>query len=447
MRLANLALSFGIFFGLFLSAAPRAHALDYPVFEAMDESQPADDNVTITLPSQSVDRFNVLVFPHLGKYGGQPQLRESNASAVSITTTAPCEVHEAVLNEKNEWKPNSTVIGNRKTMSQIALTGTKLAAIAKQYSWPENETHGIYYSCPGKFTVHRANKNLKAFTYTGDFVLALEGKQIQIIQIVDPEEYIKGVVPSEMPASWPMEALKVQAVAARTYAWWTVLSTRNPTKENPHPIIPYDMDDTVMFQAYRGVTGETEMSNQAAAETKGLVMKYKGQVIKAYFSADSGGFTEDAKPVYGFDLKYCQATKEEYDSDHYVLKWTVRKSIPQIVGIYIREGLLPAGIQVKTVAVGKRTASGRVDTVIFTTKDGHTYEIPGPKFQYGASLKSTFFDLKQIKGGGLQVTGVGWGAGVGMSQKGALAYAKLLGWSFDKILKFYYTGIQIISSH
>ena len=112
------------------------------------------------------------------------------------------------------------------------------------------------------------------------------------------EEYIQGVVPSEMPSSWEHEAHKAQAIAARSYA------LANLGKRAKHG---YDLMDTPEDQAYGGATAETPQTNDAVSETEGIVLVYDGKIIPAYYSASAGGHTKDASQVWTKDLAYIKA--------------------------------------------------------------------------------------------------------------------------------------------
>ena len=119
---------------------------------------------------------------------------------------------------------------------------------------------------------------------------------------LDLEEYLRGVVPSEMPSTWPIEALKAQAVAARTYAMSKLNSSRS-----------YDVDDTTAYQAYRS-DRTRESTDKAVKETAGQVLKYGGKLISAVYCASNGGKTISAKQKWGHEHAYLPAQSDPYDA-------------------------------------------------------------------------------------------------------------------------------------
>jgi stage II sporulation protein D len=118
--------------------------------------------------------------------------------------------------------------------------------------------------------------------YRGKFIIKNVKNKLTIINDVNLEDYIKGVVPSEMPAAWELEALKAQAIAARSYA------LANLGKQSKYG---YDLKDNTEDQEYKGAGVETDRTNRAVDETKGLVLTYDMKIISAYYSASAGGMT------------------------------------------------------------------------------------------------------------------------------------------------------------
>ncbi len=134
--------------------------------------------------------------------------------------------------------------------------------------------------------------------YRGEFIIENRGGNLVVVNNVPLEEYILGVVPSEMPSKWNYEALKAQAIAARSYA------IANRGKRASHG---YDLKDTPEDQAYGGATAETANTNNAVMETKGIVITYNQKVIPAYYSASAGGHTVNAGAVWNKDLPYLKS--------------------------------------------------------------------------------------------------------------------------------------------
>lgn len=140
--------------------------------------------------------------------------------------------------------------------------------------------------------------SVKKKWYRGHFQLVNDGLGLTVINDIPIEEYLQGVVPSEMPPSWEHDAHKAQAIAARSYA------LANLGKRAKHG---YDLKDTPEDQAYGGASAETPQTNDAVTETEGIVLIHEGKIIPAYYSASAGGHTKDASQVWTKDLAFIKA--------------------------------------------------------------------------------------------------------------------------------------------
>ena len=147
--------------------------------------------------------------------------------------------------------------------------------------------------------------NAKRRWYRGYLMIQNHNKKLIVINNVNLEDYIRGVVPSEMPSSWEMEALKAQAIAARSYALANL---------GKRASLGFDLKDTPEDQAYGGASSETARTNSAVQETDGLVLTYNYKVVPAYYSASAGGQTLNAKQVWGSDLPYIRSVPS-YDGN------------------------------------------------------------------------------------------------------------------------------------
>ncbi|MBR2068164.1 MAG: SpoIID/LytB domain-containing protein [Candidatus Gastranaerophilales bacterium] len=169
---------------------------------------------------------------------------------------------------------------------------------------------GRYYDCSTS-AIYIQNPDHKGFLatkrrwYRGDIMIYnFEGK-LTIINNLPLEEYLLGVVPSEMPSKWNIEAHKAQAIAARSYA------IANLNKRGSHG---YDLKDTPADQAYGGATSETPQTTHAVLSTKGEVLTYDDKIIPAYYHASSGGKTIQAGEIWDHDLPYIQSV-DGFDSN------------------------------------------------------------------------------------------------------------------------------------
>ena len=168
---------------------------------------------------------------------------------------------------------------------------------------------GKYYKLnTNEITINPQNNGFvssKNRWYRGIFILKNRNGLLTLINKLDIESYIKGVVPAEMPPSWGYEALKAQAIAARSYA------LANLGKRNS---FGYDLKDTPEDQAYNGASAETDNTNKAVKDSYGIVLIYDLKIIPAYYSASAGGHTVDAGDVWEKNLPYIRSVPS-YDSN------------------------------------------------------------------------------------------------------------------------------------
>lgn len=241
------------------------------------------------------------------------------------------------------------------------------------------------------------------------------------------EEYLIGVVASEMPASFHTEALKAQAIAARTYALKCIEEKVSLTDTESTQVYK----DNKQLKAQWGSSYNTYYNKikNAVNATSGMVMKYNGTLIRAYYSSTSNGYSEDSSFVFG-EFPYLKSVSSEVDKQ--------APSYLRTVSFTYKDISNKLGVPITPLSKIKitRNNSKRVDTIII---DNNTYS--GVNFRKILKLRSTDFDIS-LKEDNVTITTRGYGHGVGMSQYGAHYYAKA-GWSYSKILKHYYTGITI----
>ena len=140
--------------------------------------------------------------------------------------------------------------------------------------------------------------SVKRKWYRGHFKIINDGGALTVMNDIELEYYIRGVVPSEMPSRWEIEAHKAQAIAARSYA------LANMGKRGKYG---YDLKDTPEDQAYGGASAETVQTNKAVEETKGIVLVCQGKIVPAYYSASAGGQTRNASQVWTQDLPFLKS--------------------------------------------------------------------------------------------------------------------------------------------
>lgn len=248
------------------------------------------------------------------------------------------------------------------------------------------------------------------------------------------EEYIVGVLAGEMPIYFEKEALKAQAVAARSYA----LKRIEYNKDND-----YDVVDSIMNQVYldndylKSAWGENYIDNinklrEAVNETSMEYLEYNGEVIDALFFSTSNGYTETASLVFDVDLPYLKSVKSAWDED---TSSAFRSTSSMNINDFYEKIGLPYSDNF-SFKVLKRSSTNRIISLSINNR-----EFTGKSLYNKLGLKSTDFSLKK-EGNNIIISTVGYGHGVGMSQYGALGMAKE-GYGYKDILKYYYSGINI----
>lgn len=320
-------------------------------------------------------------------------------------------------------------------------------------------------------------------------------KGLVVINITTLDHYLYGVVPKEMPYSFPIEALKVQAIAARNFALNNI---------GKHSKNGYDLCDSTDCQVYGGLNFESNITNKAVDETKGVLMKYNDEIVNASYHSNSGGHTEDCINVWGRDVPYLKGVDDPFSVGQTNSQWKYFLSLSDI-----KESLQKNGIDIgdiKNLEIVETTNYGRVSKLRvigsigeyvlekekirqvfgYTTIKSNWFNIKpignennnsGINVVDGYSLKPKNVDMENvytidgngvvqnIKGAtknilsangegkvsfvvqsnnevGFAFEGKGYGHGVGMSQWGAKGMAEL-GYSYEEILKYYYKDIYI----
>lgn len=342
------------------------------------------------------------------------------------------------------------------------------------------------YGLLGVTGLKRAGKQA---LYHGAFELKkCNNNTFNLVNMIEVEEYLKGVVPNEMPVSFGLEALKAQSVAARNY----VLSPRTKASSN------YDVVDSVASQVYFGANTERPLSNQAVTETEGIVALHNWDMIVAQYSSTAGGYTESysnafsdpktkafpapekpylkAKPdiVSQTSLKSEEAAKAYYQSrpDAYDIRssyyrwerdWTaqeLKNALQSTLAAQSSTGFVKPAFNkgdklddLVEIKVIRRGDSGKIMEMEVITRS-QTYKVYKELVirrlmtKDGKALPSAnvvFENTKDNDGNlvSIHAWGGGFGHGVGMSQYGAGFMGSELHLSYDKILKHYYTGISL----
>ncbi|RMH06751.1 MAG: SpoIID/LytB domain-containing protein [Nitrospirae bacterium] len=282
---------------------------------------------------------------------------------------------------------------------------------------------------------------VQRWNVTGSLVIDLErGEQghagLLVVNRVSLEDYVAGVVASEIDPSWHPEVLKAQAVAARTYVLY---------KKMTNPGQPYDVEASVQDQVYSGLTRITRSVRKAVAETKGMILTYNRRPILAAYSSTAAGPTEDARNVWAVDLPYLRGVDCPFDENSPKYAW--RASIPlQDMETRIRRNGYPLGT-LATMTPYSFTRAGRVNQVrILHSRGELIVSAQGLRRILGyAVIPSTQFHIDQI-GRNVVLSGKGSGHAVGLCQWGAKEMAEL-GYRYESILLYYYPGTQLMDQH
>jgi stage II sporulation protein D len=266
----------------------------------------------------------------------------------------------------------------------------------------------------------------------GSLQVVRRGKGLLVINQVDLEEYVKGVVPSEVNSAWHPEMLKVQAVAARTYALYQHMLSASRD---------YDVAASIQDQVYRGRHGLDARVEQAVESTRGLVITHQGAPIYAAFSSTAAGITEDAMVVWSKDLPYLKGVECPFDLESPYYQWKASFRV-DVLENNLRQLGFPVGT-IATLTPLSHSRAGRVATLRILHSKGELI-LRGEELRKAVGytvVPSTQFTIESF-GQDIVLTGYGAGHAVGLCQWGAKELAEL-GYSFSSILRYYYPGTEL----
>lgn len=324
---------------------------------------------------------------------------------------------------------------------------------------------------------HWESEESRSYRGAIEFVLDADGL-ITVVNEVRLEEYLKGVVPSEMPAGFPYEALKAQAIASRSEA-----INKSGLR---HPYAPFDLCDDVHCQVFSGTSRAAESTDRAVESTRGIFLLYRGGMAQAFFSGVCGGHTENNENVWLVDArpylrgildhsvnrlgnslqqadnvkKWIDSTPDVYcnltgsDTPSYLsyakkyFRWQVTYQRPQLEAILRKQTGENFGSLVDLVPL-RRGVSGRIiELEVVGTKKRFVirHELAIRQALAQNTLFSSCFYVSKKGGRSLPdsfvLHGAGWGHGVGMCQAGAAVMADS-GKYFDEILTHYFSGVYL----
>ncbi len=284
---------------------------------------------------------------------------------------------------------------------------------------------------------------LEGTRYRGDLLVVRDEVKgggppvLTLVNDVDLEDYLAGVVGKEMSLSKGEEALKAQVVAARTYAWYEVQNRTLRVRAGEK----FDVYDDERSQVYGGRERETALAIRLVAETRGLCCSYEGRIFKTFFSSTCGGHTEPARlmlsegedipPLSGTPCGHCTEGKfyrwsAEFDRAEMAKKLFGAQTVSKIASVTVTKTMRGGHALEVLVLVDNSKKEYR-----FHANDGFRRRID-PR-----AIRSTMIESVKVEGEKVIVAGKGWGHAVGMCQVGAYRLADL-GWSSTRILEFYY---------
>ncbi len=336
--------------------------------------------------------------------------------------------------------------------------------------------------------------DLGSRSYRGRMEIGRYGKNsLTAVNVIHIDSYLYGVVPCEMQAGYEMEALKAQAVCARSFALMKV-----GYKADSNIKKAYYLEDTTSSQVYRGYGAEHARTSQAVDETGGEAVYYNGKMVLTYYYSTSGGSTENVSEVWGMEVDYLKAVPDLYETEPEKQPWlvtytdeelaaklaanglfvgTVQSVMPQVMTMsgrvyllkvlgsrgntilqsgtirqvfslpstkfkVVKQGDVPDTV---TVAGAEKTLQKRIGDCFVLSAGGEVSQVPGQLTQYIVSGAKNLMNYPRSAPKGTDTWyfyGMGYGHGVGMSQSGANGMAKA-GYGYKEIIAYYYQGCYV----
>ncbi len=357
-------------------------------------------------------------------------------TAFGALEKTPLKVRVLILNDAKELKlavHSSYKIMDTATNREL-LSGKWLSQRTMSV---DSSLHLREYTFDAEKIIVMPHKDGKIFMngryFRGDLVISKREKNLYVINILDIDDYLRGVLYHEVSPEWPIEVLKAQAIVARTFALYQ--STANKTKD-------YDLTSDTFSQMYGGLASERVKTNLAVSLTKGKVLTYNYKVFPAYYHATCAGSTEDASVLWNIDIPPLKGVRCNFCNDSPHLKWDAVFDLKDI-----EKKLNDNSFNIKDITdinIVSYTPSGRVNMLIIKSGE-EEFRISAKQLRQtlgSTIIRSTNFSVKVDKDSAI-FKGLGWGHGVGMCQWGANFMAQY-GSKADEILKFYYPETEIV---
>jgi stage II sporulation protein D len=383
--------------------------------------------------------------------GGEKKVRKIFFVFLSVIALLPVWRGECIALEK-DINPTLRVLilDNKDAISLAAKGAYRIYSISSDklltggyilHTRVKSGEQGIMFGARElKFSKMRITVPSSSFLYVGGRafrgavdIIRKDNMRLMVINRVPLEEYLYGVLYNEISHRWPIEAIKAQAIVARTFAVY---------QAGQNKLQDYDLTSDIYSQVYSGAASERWSTTRAVKLTTGRLLTYQGGIFPAYYHATCGGFTEDASNLWNIDLQPLKGVECVFckDSPHY--KWV--KNIPlSEIEKRLNDNGYKSG-RIKSIAVLSRNKSGRAEKIEIKDDAGVSYILTAKEFRQMIGpndVRSTIFE-PSIKNDKLVLGGTGWGHGVGMCQWGAKGMAER-GKKCDEIIRYYYPGTEI----
>lgn len=411
----------------------------------------SDKNAPLNLPDRSFNNIWVKMFPLLSVPLGDPYPETVDRNTLTLVNSGVVNIYG--LDDGALLASGKNLAFNFLTQT-VDVDGT-LFALEPIWIVPQSAVTTTLGWDKGEKLPDGKNAEVKV-ELRGGFVVKPIAGVWSAINVVGVNDYLTAVVPSEVIASWKAETLRAQAIAARTYGMYEVADSRAQGEE-------YDVDPTTWFQSYQGVMfwnreGRAWKHVELAATTAAVnatgtkVITHAGEIIKAYFSSNSGGRTCTAAECFetGIDLPYLR----EVDDAPGIRSapggtWGSRATLtPAAIKAKLKEYGFEFNGTIKKLEALERGPSLRIWRLRLVLTNGTTVDLERLQtrkvMHLFGPIRSFQYELGAMSGGRQKITGHGYGHGVGMSQWGAQLYAKA-GWNAERILKHFYFDVVIKS--
>lgn len=326
-----------------------------------------------------------------------------------------------------------TVSGEWKALGSSVITVPACATplTPTESVLPADALKPIEVRCPA--TAITVQQSEKTFTYRGE--LRVDSARSTIVNTLSVEDYLRGVVPSEMPVSFPLEALKAQAVAARSYALASLGKHRDSGA---------DVCDVDQCQAYRGASAETQNTDCAVFETKGEALVVGTRVLSAMYSADCGGSLAGMDQLGPSSVQPdCSEDGKAYCLENPRHEWEARFPVAEV----LRAAKETKAVELMAIEIASRDESGRAVQLRLTHDQGQTViDAKVLRRTLGSSRMRSLLCTVSLDSNAREVvfSGQGWGHGAGLCQWGARGMALSSSKNnYQAILAHYYPGATL----